>query len=110
MWADQVMPAYTTWANAFEEGWPSIVNGTRHVVAAFVSLGYGLQMSFDMIYDTVEEIVRSIGGGFGAIGAAISLALEGEFTAAKTALISGWEDSIAQLKGIGARIVGDAQS
>lgn len=108
VYADMVMPIYTTWANTFREGWPSIVNGTRHILAAFVSMGYGVKMVFDIVYDTLEGILKSVGGGLGAIGAAVTFAMKGEFTTAKNVLLSGWNDAAAQIKGIGAKITADA--
>lgn len=108
VFADQVMPAFITWSDAFREGWPSIVNGVRHILAAFTSLGYGLKMVFDIAYDTLEGIFKSLGGGMGAVAAATELAMKGQFGAAKEVLVAGWNDARNQIAGIGDKITADA--
>jgi hypothetical protein len=109
VWADQVMPAFTDLSTHLKDGWPSIVNGVRHVVAAFTSLGYGLKMSFDMVYDTLEGIFKATGGGFAAVAAAIEQAMRGNFTQARQVLIDGWNDTKKSISGITDEIAKDAQ-
>ncbi len=109
VWADQVMPIYTTWAEYFTDGWPSIVDGTRHIVAAFTSLGYGLKMVFDIAYNTAEGLILVVTGSFASIAAATEAALSGNFSGAKAALIAGWEDVQSNVAGIGTKITEDAK-
>ncbi|MCX6008482.1 MAG: hypothetical protein NTW48_00275, partial [Chloroflexi bacterium] len=109
IWSDQVMPAYTTFATSFKDGWPSLVAGVRHVVAAFTSLGYGLKMTFDIAYDALEGFFKAYISGTIALSVAAEAAMGGNFSGAKDVLIAGWEDARKNMAGIGSNIASDAE-
>lgn len=108
VYADMVMPAYTLFADAFAEGWPSIVNGTRHLLAAFVSMGYGIKEVFDILWDSTAGTFKAIWAAFGGTGAAIQLALVGDFKGAIQAFEAGYDDAAKSISDIGTRITNDS--
>lgn len=108
VFADQVMPAFTMFAEALKDGWPSIINGTRHVLAAFTSMGYGIKMVFDLVWDTVSGTTKSLGGILAAFAAAAEQAAHGNFKAAADIVLTGAHDSVNSLKAIGDRVTADA--
>ena len=105
VFADAVMPLYTDMANLFKEGWPSIVRATRVGVSSVMFLVYAMA---DGIYIVKESIMASfavIGTALMSVGNASMAAMKGDFTGAKEALATGWEDASKRVKLAGSNIV-----
>jgi hypothetical protein len=72
-------------------------------------MGYGIKMSFDMVWDTVSGTTTALGGILAAFGVAGEQALQGNFRGAADTILLGASDSVNTLKNIGTRITEDAK-
>lgn len=108
VFADQVIPAYTTFANTLKDGWPVAVNAVRYAMAQITSLLYGLKTAFDIVTDTIVGDVKAQYQVFAGIYEASQKALMGDFSGAKSSLVKGWDDAKASIAKIGTDIVRDA--
>lgn len=105
VFADAVMPLYTDLMNLFKEGWPSIVQATRLGVSSVMFLVYAMADGIYIAKESIKASFSVIGNGIGAVAAASVLAMKGDFSGAKNALASGWEDAAERVKLAGSNIV-----
>lgn len=104
-WADQIMPALTDMAAFFKEGFPFAVNAFRYSMATLTSLFYGLKTVVYMVSESIIGSLSAIGSMFAGVGSAAAAVMSGDFSGAKDALLSGWEDAKTRLGQIGDGIV-----
>lgn len=104
-WSDQIMPAFTAAATLLKDGWPVIVNAFRYGLAQITSLGYGLKMVYDIIYETTVGKISAIGSIIVGAGRAAAQVIRGDFSGAQQSLINGWEQAKARIGVIGDNLV-----
>lgn len=92
-WADVIMPMLTDMAEFFTGGWPFAVNVFRYSMATAVSLLYGLKEVAYIVSESVVASLSSIGSIMAGIATASARVMTGDFSGAKEALVSGWEDA-----------------
>lgn len=107
--ADNIMPVLTDLADFFKDGFPFAVMAFRYSFATVTSLFYGLKTVVFMVTESILGGISAIGSGLGGLASAAWLALKGDFSGAKEALVKGWEDAKIRLGDIGANIVGQAR-
>lgn len=104
-WSDQIMPALTDMASFFKEGFPFVVNTFRYSMATLTSLLYGLKTVAYMVSESVIGSLSAVGSMFAGVGSAAAAVMHGDFSGAKDALMSGWEEAKTRLGQIGDGIV-----
>jgi len=90
--ADQIMPAFTSLATYFTDGWPFIVNLFRYSMATITSLGWGLYNGFALIKEGWKLIFSDIGSILSGFTEAAIKALTGDFEGAKKAITGIFKD------------------
>lgn len=103
--ADAIMPALTSLAVYFRDGWPQIIQAYRIGVSTFVGLGYALKNGIYIVAESILGSLESIGIAWIGLHLAIQQAAKGNFSAAGDALTAGATDALARFKGIGSNIV-----
>jgi hypothetical protein len=106
--ADQIMPAFTSLANFFKGGWPSVVDVFRYSMASITSLLWGLKMSFDLVVDAIKGAAGALSDIFMGLAIAAARALTGDFAGAKNALVEGWENAKGRVSKTWQEMVADA--
>ncbi len=107
--SDNVMPLLTQFAQFFREGFPTAVMAFRYSMATIVSLFYGLKTVVFLVAESIVGSLSAIGSVMKGLALAAGLALTGDFSGAKDALIQGWIEAKARLGGIGDNIVEQAR-
>jgi len=107
--ADNVMPILTMLAEFFRDGFPTVVRAFRYTIAEVMSLFYGLKTVVYMVAESIVGSISAIGSVLGGMATAAGLALTGDFSGAKDALVNGWVDAKARLGLIGDNIVEQAR-
>ena len=105
VYADEFMPLFTDMANLFKQGWPELVQVTRVGVSSIMFFVYAMADGIYIAKESIKASFSVIGNGIGAVAAASVLAMKGDFSGAKNALASGWEDAAERVKLAGSNIV-----
>lgn len=108
-WSDQIMPALTDFAEFFKEGFPFAVNVFRYSMATVTSLFYGLKTSVYIVAESILGGIESMGAAITGLASASILALRGDFSGAKDALVRGWTEAKERIGKVGENIVAQAR-
>lgn len=103
--SDSIMPAYTSMANAFKEGWPSIVSAFRVSLSTITALCYAF---VDGVYIVAQAVIATVGiikDSLAAVGVALSHVMSGDFKGVADAFADGYDKSKDRLKIAGENIL-----
>ena len=103
--SDSVMPAYTSMANAFMEGWPSVVSAFRVSLSTITALCYAF---VDGVYIVAQSVIASVGiikDSLASVGVALSHVMSGDFKGVADAFADGYDKSKDRLKIAGENIL-----
>lgn len=103
--ADAVMPALTSLANWFKDGWPSIVRAFRVGVSTIVGLGYAMANGFVIVAEGIVAAFGIVKDVVGGVATALMKAATGDLKGAYQALVGGWDGAKDRLKIAGENIV-----